>query len=272
MSHAQPGGPTSETSTRTTRSADGTTLAFEVAGDGPPVVLVGGAFNTRSTTAPLAAALGDRLTTLNLDRRGRGDSGDTPPYAVEREIDDLEAVIRAAGGSAAVFGYSSGATLALRAAARSSAITKLVVHDAPFAVDEGDPRLPEGLADELERLVAAGRRGDAVELYQRVAVGLPEDLIGRLRQAPFRPALEAIAHTLSYDARIVGDLALPTELLRSVATPTLVVDGEASPPVMRKAAEALVRTLPDARRRTLAGQGHDLSPDALGPVLAEFLA
>jgi pimeloyl-ACP methyl ester carboxylesterase len=272
MSHAQAGGPTSETSTRTIESADGTTIAFDVHGDGPPVVLVGGAFTTRSTTAPLAAALRDRFTTLNVDRRGRGDSGDTPPYAVEREIDDLDAVIRAAGGTAAVFGYSSGATLALKAAARGSAITKLVVYDAPFAVDDDDPRLPAGFADELVRLIAADRRGDAVELYQRVAVGLPEELIRRMRQAPFRPALEAVAHTLSYDARIVGDLALPTELIRFIAVPTLVVDGEASPPVMRKAAQALVRTLPHARRCTLAGQGHDLAPDALRPVLVEFLA
>lgn len=272
MSHPQTGSPTSDTSTRTVKSADGTTLAFDVYGDGPPIIFVGGAFNTRSTTAPLAAALRDRFTTLNFDRRGRGDSGDTPPYAVEREIDDLDAMIRAAGGSAAVFGYSSGATLALKAAARGSAITKLVVYDAPFAVDESHPRLPAGFADELVRLIAAGRRDDAVELYQRVAVGMPEDVVVRMRHAPFRRALEAVAHTLSYDARIVGDLALPTDLIRSIAAPTLVVDGEASPPVMHKAAEALVQTLPDARRCTLPGQGHDLSPDALRPVLMGFLA
>jgi pimeloyl-ACP methyl ester carboxylesterase len=260
------------TATRTTTSADGTTLGYDVNGDGPPIVFVSGAFNTRPTTAPLAAALSDRFTTLNFDRRGRGDSGDTPPYAVERELEDIEAMVQAAGGSAAVFGYSSGATLALKAAARSSAITKLVVYDAPFAVDGSDPRLPEGFADELVALVEAGRRGDAVELYQRVAVGIPEEIIARLREAPFRPALEAIAHTLSYDARVVGDLTLPTELIASIAAPTLVVDGEHSPPIMRKAADALVRTLPDARRFTLAGQGHDLSPEALKPVLTEFLA
>jgi pimeloyl-ACP methyl ester carboxylesterase len=272
MSHEQTGSPTSGSSTRTTTSADGTTLAFELDGDGPPIIFVGGAFNTRSTTAPLAAALRDRFSTLNFDRRGRGDSGDTPPYAVEREIDDLDAMIQAAGGSAAVFGYSSGATLALKAAARGSAITKLVVYDAPFAVDESHPRLPAGFADELVRLIEAGRRGDAVELYQRVAVGIPEDVVVRMRQAPFRPGLEAIAHTLSYDARVVGDLTLPSDLIRSITAPTLVIDGEASPPVMRTAAEALVRTLPDARRCTLAGEGHDLSPDALRPVLVEFLA
>ena len=272
MNHSQTDSPASDPSTRTIKSADGSTLAFDVDGDGPPIIFVGGAFNTRSTTAPLAAALRDRFTTFNLDRRGRGDSGDTPPYAVEREIDDLDALIEAAGGSAAVFGYSSGATLVLKAAARIDTITKLIVYDAPFAVEDSHPPLPARFADDLERLIAAGRRGDAVELYQRVAVGLPEDLIVRMRQAPFRPALEAIAHTLSYDARIVGDLTLPTDLIRSIAAPTLVIDGEASPPVMHKAANALVRTLPDARRCTVAGQGHDLSPDALKPVLVEFLA
>ena len=272
MSDAQTGSRTSGASARTTRSPDGTTLAFELDGDGPPIIFVGGAFNTRSATAPLAAALCDRFTTLNLDRRGRGDSGDTPPYGVEREIDDLDSIIKAAGGSAALFGYSSGATLALLAAARGLAITKLVVYDAPFAVDDSHPRLPASFADELVRLTETGRRGDAVELYQRVAVGIPEDVIVRMRRAPFRPALEAIAHTLSYDARVVGDLTLPTDLFRAITAPTLVIDGEVSPPIMRTAAEALVRTLPDARRCTLAGEGHDLSPDALRPVLVEFLA
>jgi pimeloyl-ACP methyl ester carboxylesterase len=259
-------------SLETVTSADGTTLAFEIDGDGPPIILVGGAFNTRETTAPLAAVLRNHHTTLNLDRRGRGDSGNTLPYAVEREIEDLDALIGAAGGRAAVFGYSSGATLALQAAGGGSAISRLVVYDAPFATDADDPRLPADLADDLDRLVAEGRRGEAVELYQRVAVGIPDEVIARLRHAPFWPGLEAVAHTLSHDARVVGDLTLPVELIRSIAAPTLVLDGEKSPPIMGKAAEALVQALPDARRRTLAGQGHDLDPDALRPVLLEFLA
>ena len=257
---------------QTTTSADGTTLAFDRDGDGSALIFVGGAFNTRETTAPLAAALRDRFSALNFDRRGRGDSGDTLPYAVEREIEDIDALIEAAGGSAAVFGYSSGANLALKAAASGSAITKLVVYDAPFVVDESHPRLPADFADELVRLIDAGRRGAAVELYQRVAVGIPEDVVVRMRQSPFRPGMESIAHTLSYDARVIGDLTLPSDLFRSITTPTLVIDGEASPPVMGPAAEALVGTLPNARRCTLAGQGHDLSPDALKPVLVEFLA
>lgn len=253
-------------------SADGTTIALDRLGDGPPVIMVAGAFNTRSTTAPLAAALQDWFTILNYDRRGRGDSGDTPPYSVQREIEDLGAVIAEAGGSAAVFGYSSGATLALRAAASGLAISKLALYEPPFLVDESRPPLAADLPARLADLVAAGRRGDAVELYQREAIGMPEQVVTGMRQAPFRPALEAIAHTLAYDARIVGDMTLPAELIASISTPALVIGGENSPPLMRNAARAVADALPDGRLRTLAGQGHDISPEATAPPLKAFLA
>lgn len=253
-------------------SADGTTIALDRLGDGPPVIMVVGAFNTRSTTAPLAAALQDWFTILNYDRRGRGDSGDTPPYSVQREIEDLGAVIAEAGGSAAVFGYSSGATLALRAAASGLAISKLALYEPPFLVDESRPPLAADLPARLADLVAAGRRGDAVELYQREAIGMPEQVVTGMRQAPFRPALEAIAHTLAYDARIVGDMTLPAELIASISTPALVIGGENSPPLMRNAARAVADALPDGRLRTLAGQGHDISPEATAPPLKAFLA
>jgi pimeloyl-ACP methyl ester carboxylesterase len=259
-------------SMHTTTSADGTTIAYDRSGEGPPIVLIGGAFNTRSTTEPLAAALRDGFTVLNVDRRGRGDSGDTPPYSVEREIEDLDALIAAAGGSAAVFGYSSGANLALEAAASGLAISELALYDAPFAVDGSHPRLPADLAGQLEQLVAAGRRGDAVELFQRVAVGMPEEVVARMRHAPFRPALEAIAHTLVYEATILGDLGFPAERVASIAVPTLVIDGELSAPMMHSAAAALAGTLPNGRRVTLAGQGHDISPDATAAALREFLS
>ena len=252
-------------------SQDGTTIAYDRGGAGPPIIMVAGAFNTRSTTAPLAAALQDRFTVLNADRRGRGDSGDTAPYAVQREIEDLGALIAEAGEAAAVFGYSSGATLALEAAAQGVAVTRLALYDAPFVVDEGRPRPPADLAEQLAELIGAGRRGDAVELYQRQVIGIPEDVVVQIRDAPFRPRLEEIAHTLVYEAMLVGDLGLPTELVASVTAPTLVIDGEHSPPIMHSAAAALVRALPDGRRRTLAGQSHDLVPNAIVPVLAEFL-
>lgn len=254
----------------TTKSADGTVLAFDRLGSGPPVILLAGAFNTRSTTAPLAAALKSRFTVLNLDRRGRGDSGDAVPYAVEREIEDVAALIAEAGGSAAVFGYSSGANLALKAAADGLAITKLALYEPAFVVDDSHPRPPRDLADQLAALVAADRRGDAVELFQTSAVGMPESVVAQLRNAPFRPALEAIAHTLVYDARIIGDLTLPAEHA-SITTPTLVVDGEMSPPVMRRAAQAVADLLPDGESRTLPGQGHDIDPAATGTALEGFL-
>src|SRR5436305_9477751 len=195
---------------RTTTSPDGTTIAFDQDGQGPAIVMVAGAFNTRATTAPLAAVLKHRFTVINYDRRGRGDSSDTAPYAVEREIEDIEALIAEAGGSAAVFGYSSGATLALKGAAHGLAISKLALYDAPFLVDDSYQPPPADFADQLDELISAGRRGDAVELYQRVAVGIPEEVIVRMRHAPFRPGMEAIAHTLVYDVKITGDLSLPT--------------------------------------------------------------
>lgn len=252
-------------------SADGTAIAFDRIGAGPPLIMVVGAFNTRATTGPLAAALQERFTILNYDRRGRGDSGDTSPYSVEREVEDLDALIAEAGGSAAVFGYSSGANLALRAAAGGSAITELALYEPPLLIDESHPRPPADLAEQLAELIAAGRRGDAVELYQTQAVGIPEDVVARLRNAPFRPALEAIAHTLVYDATIIDDRTLPAELIASVATPVLVIDGEKSPPVMRNAARAVTETLPSGRRCTLAGETHDISPDATAAVLEDFL-
>jgi len=255
----------------TVTSADGTAIAFDRFGDGPPVIMTVGAFNTRSTTEPLARALQEHFTVLNYDRRGRGDSGDTPPYAVDREIEDIAALIGGAGGSASVFGYSSGATLALQAAASGLPITKLVLYEPPFRTDDSHPGLPADFAGQLAGLVAAGRRGDAVELYQTKAVGIPLDVVSQLRHAPFRPGLEAIAHTLAYDATIIGDLSLPAGLLATVTTPALVISGEQSPPFLRAAARAAAAALPSGRLHSLAGQGHDISPEATAPVLAEFL-
>jgi pimeloyl-ACP methyl ester carboxylesterase len=258
---------------RTVTSIDGTTIAFDRFGSGPPLIMVAAAFNTRSgSCAPLAPALQDRFTVLNYDRRGRGDSGDTAPYSVAREIEDIDALIAATGGSSAVFGHSSGATLALLAAARGSAISKLALYEPPFIVDESRPPLAADLPQRLAALIAAGQRGAAVELYQTEAVGIPQEVVAQMRSAPFRPALEAIAHTLVYDATIVGDLTLPTELVSALTTPTLVIDGENSPPLLRNAARALAESLPNGRRCTLAGQTHEICADATAPALAEFLS
>lgn len=257
---------------KTVVSADGTKIAFDQTGDGPPVILVVGAFNDRSTGAPLAKALESRFTVLNYDRRGRGASGDTQPYAVEREVEDLEALIREVGGAAMVFGYSSGGNLALEAAARGLNITKLALYEAPFMVSDDDsrPRPPKEMADQLAKLVASGRRGDAVELFQTEMVGIPEQVVVQMRHAPFRPALEATAHTLVYEATIVGDLTLPSAHLKSIKAPSLVVYGGASPSFMGNAANVLAKALPDGRVRALEGQSHDIVPAALAPVLLEF--
>jgi pimeloyl-ACP methyl ester carboxylesterase/uncharacterized protein YndB with AHSA1/START domain len=248
-------------------SADGTTIGYDRAGDGPPVILVMGAFNDRSAGAPLAARLSETLTVINYDRRGRGSSTDTLPYAVDREIDDLEALIDAVGGSASVFGYSSGAVLALRAAARGLSITKLALYDPPFLVRGTDPAYWSELAGKVTDLVSEGRRGDAVELYQTEGIGIPPDVVARIRTAPFWPALEATAHTLAYEALV---LACPPELPRWVSTPTLVLNGDAGPEPLPPAARAVADAIPDGELRTLPGQTHDLVPDVLGPILEEF--
>jgi len=256
----------------TVASADGTTIAYDRYGDGPPLITAAGAFCARLTTDPLARALAERFTVLNYDRRGRGDSGDTGPYAAEREIDDLAALIGAAGGAAAVFGHSSGATLALKAAASGLPITHLVLYEPPFNPDDSFPRLPAGLAGELAGLVADGHRGEAVELYQTRAVGMPEEVVTQLRHAPFRPGLEAIAHTLAYDAAIIGDRSLPAAMLATITIPALVITGEQSPPFLIGAARATATALPAGQLAVLPGQTHDINPAATAQAIIGFLS
>lgn len=254
------------------RSADGTTIGYDVSGEGPPIITVVGAFNDRGTAAPLAAALQDRFRVFTYDRRGRGESSDTAPYSLEREVEDLDALIGEAGGSAFVFGYSSGATLALHAAAHGLSIRKLALYEPPFVIDDSRPRPPADLADRLAELIWAGRRGDAVELYQTAGVGLPQDVVVQMRQAPFRPALEQIAHTLVYDALIIGDLSLPTELLASVTTPTLMIDGGESWSFLRTGVRAAAEALPNGSYRSLPGETHHINPEPTAAAVAEFFA
>jgi pimeloyl-ACP methyl ester carboxylesterase len=256
---------------RTVTSADGTLIAFDQLGAGTPIIMAGGAFNTRAVTDPLARALFHEATVINYDRRGRGDSGDTSPYAVEREIEDLAALIDHVGGSAALFGYSSGGNLALKAAAAGLSISHLVLYETPFRTAADDPGLPQDFPQQLSELVEAGRRGDAVELYQTVAVRIPPPVVAQMRGAPFRPGLEAIAHTLVYDATIVGDLSLPTELIASINAPALVLCGTGSGPFMRAAAAAVADALPHGWLTELESQGHAIDPEVTAPVVADFL-
>ncbi len=260
---------------RTVLSKDGTSIAFDQVGQGPAVVLVGGATTTRADTLSLAHALAPHFTVLNYDRRGRGDSGDTPPYAVEREIEDIEAVIQAVGASAFVFGHSSGAVLALEAARqRPSQIAKLALYEPPFIVDDSRPPLPTDYVARLNAATAAGRPGDALEIFMTQAVGMPPEVIPQMRQAPFWTSSEAVAHTIAYDGTIMGDTARgsakPLEKWRTVTAPTLVLDGGDSPAWMHHAAQALADVLPHAQYRSLAGQTHAVAPEVLAPVLVEF--
>jgi pimeloyl-ACP methyl ester carboxylesterase len=168
-------------------SKDGTPIAFDQSGEGPPIILVVGAFNDHSTGAPLAAQLSEHFTVFNYDRRGRGESGDTAPYAVEREIEDLAALITEAGGSSSVFGYSSGAILSLKAKAAGLALTRLALYDPPFLLDDGFPQRAQEISVRLTELISSGRRGDAVELFQGEIVGIPPEIVAQMRHAPFRP-------------------------------------------------------------------------------------
>jgi pimeloyl-ACP methyl ester carboxylesterase len=260
----------------TITSKDGTTIGFETVGEGLPLVIVGGALNDRhaaETQAGLLAAA--NFSVIIYDRRGRGDSGDTPPYAVEREVEDLEALVEEAGGTAFALGHSSGAVLALEAATATPGITKLVLYEPPFIVDDSRPPLPDDYVQHLDELVANGHRDQAVEYFMTVGVGVPAEAIASMKDSPFWPSLEAIAHTLSYDGRIMGDnmagKPLPSDRWSTVTSPALVIDGGASPPSLRNAVEALVDVLPNARRLTLEGQTHDVDPTVLTPVLVEFL-
>jgi pimeloyl-ACP methyl ester carboxylesterase len=260
----------------TVTSRDGTAIAFDRAGKGPPVILVGGALSDRSTARPLSARLASDFTVFAYDRRGRGDSGDTLPYAVEREIEDISALVAKAGGSAFAFGHSSGAVLALEAAARDFGILKLALYEPPFIVDDSRPPLPEDYLAHLAELVMAGRRGDAIEYFLTTAVGVAADAVSRMQRSPTWQAQEKLAHTLAYDAAVMGDTMagrpLPAGRWSSVGIPTLVLDGADSSRWQGNAARALAEMLPGARHLTLEGQTHAAAPRVLAPVLNEFFA
>ncbi|MFJ1971695.1 alpha/beta fold hydrolase [Streptomyces sp. NPDC087903] len=253
-----------------TLSRDGTSLAYERTGQGPAVVLVSGAMSTGATVAPLAPLLADRFSVVAYDRRGRGGSGDTTPYAVAREVEDLAAIIEAAGGDAALYGISSGGALALEAAASGLPVRAVAVYEPPFADHGGGGA--EGRAEYTENLTAAlaqGRRGDAVELFLRLT-GLAEEMIAGARQSPLWAGLEAIAPSLAYDDAVMGDGLVPRDRLASIGVPVLALAGGASPGWLREAAEDVAAAAPEGTYRTLDGQTHMVEPAALAPVLAEF--
>jgi pimeloyl-ACP methyl ester carboxylesterase len=255
----------------TVTSRDGTVIAYDRLGDGPPVVLISGGSVDRTSNAGLAEQLAGRHTVYNYDRRGRGDSGDTPPYAIEREVEDIAAVIEAAGGSAHLYGSSSGAGLGMHAAAAGLPVAKLAMWEPPYSVN-GRPDLPDDTASVYRELVESGRRGDAAEYFMAKVVGMPPEFVAQARQAPWWPQQEALAHTLAYDATIMGDYTLPTEIAKAITVPTLILVGGASFGFMAETADALARLIPNAEWATVEGQTHDVDPAALAPVLERFFA
>ena len=260
---------------QTAGSRDGTTIAYESAGHGPPLILVDGAMCHRrfGPAAPLAAQLTDDFTVITYDRRGRGDSGDTPPYAPEREVEDIAALIDAAGGSAYLYGISSGAALAMDAAAHLPGVRKVAVYEAPFIVDDSRPPRPGDYIEAMDALVAADRRGDAVASFMKT-VGVPGIGIAMMKLMPAWRKLKATAHTIPYDFRVLGDTGagqpLPDERWRTVTAPALVMAGGKSPAWMRNAQLAWAEVVPEAQHRTLDGQTHMLKPEVVAPVLKQF--
>jgi len=258
-------------------SRDGTPIAFDRLGEGPPVIVVCGAMCGRALMRPTAEELARHFTVFNYDRRGRGDSGDTEPYAVEREIEDISALIVEAGGTASVYGHSSGAGLVLHAAAHGLPIAKIVLHDPPYAPDgdEEARRSSREYGENLKAVLSDERRGDAVELFMTM-VGMPQEMVEGMRHTPRWAELEAIAPTLAYDSEVMGDIGrdgtIPVDQAGRVTVPALVLTGGADYPWMTEVGRRLADAMPNGRHRVLEGQEHAVPPEVLVPVLAEFYA
>ncbi|MEW2167912.1 alpha/beta hydrolase [Streptomyces sp. NPDC007084] len=252
-----------------TISRDGTPIAYERFGDGPAVILVGGAMCTGATLVPLAEALSGRFRAVTYDRRGRGGSGDTAPFAVAREVEDIAALIEACGGDALLYGVSSGGALALEAAASGLPVRAVAVYETPFAVDAEAGEERAAYTARLTELLSQDRRGEAVELFLS-RVGAPPELIAGIRMSHAWAGMEAIAPTLAYDNAALGEGPVPRGRLAGVPVPLLSVAGDASPGWMREASRVVAEAAPKGSYRTLEGQTHMVDASVLAPVLAEF--
>jgi pimeloyl-ACP methyl ester carboxylesterase len=261
----------------TVTSKDGTKIAFDAWGDGQPLIMIDGATAYRDlnpVNAEVGQLLGGEFRVYAYDRRGRGESTDTAPYAVQREIEDLAALIDHAGGPAFVFGWSSGAVLALDAAAAGLPISRLAVFEPPFVVDASRPPLPADYVQRLEDAVANGRPGDAVELFMTAAAGGSAEDVAGMRQSPFWPTLEGVAPTIAYDGRIMGSTMsgapLPDDRWATITVPVLVLHSTGTAPWVITAARALAELLPTASLQAVEGQFHSVAADVLAPVLRGF--
>ncbi len=259
---------------QTVTSKDGTKIAYDKSGSGPAVILVSGATMARSGFVELAQLLSPKLTIYNYDRRGRGDSTDTQPFAIDREIEDIEALIDEAGGEASLYGISSGACLAMHAAAKlGEKVKKLAMYEAPYDEAEGAAEIWKEYRSNLDKAIAEDRRGDAVTLFMKL-VGVPDTAIEGMKGSPMWPGLEAVAPTLRYDASEMGDdRSVPVDVAAKVTARTLVMDGGASMqtmPFMKKSADKLAQAMPNSKRLTVDGQSHDADWKVLAPILLEF--
>ncbi|MGH9247291.1 MAG: alpha/beta fold hydrolase [Acidimicrobiales bacterium] len=264
--------------TSSVTSADGTGIAFTATGTGPALVIVDGAMSYRQfnpTEQAVAHALADRYTVCTFDRRGRGESGDADTYTVQAEVDDIAALIEHTGGKSALLGFSSGAVLALEAALAGVPVSGLALYEPPFVVSAD--RLPVGTdyRERLHQALAQGRAGDAVAQFLTDAAGMPAELVEPMRAEPYWFGMEQLAPTLAYDAAVMGQTMSgdPTVLQRyaPVATPTLVMHGGASDAWLAAGATAIAGILPNATHKTLPDQDHDVSAEALVPVLSAWL-
>ncbi|WP_344293310.1 alpha/beta hydrolase [Agromyces neolithicus] len=261
-------------------SADGTTIAYTAWGDGDPIVIIDGATAYRATTpenAATAELLAERFRVINYDRRGRGESGDTAPYAVQRELEDLAAIIAGPGEGrpATVFAWSSGGFLALNAAQAGVPIARLALFEPPAVVDDSRPPLPDDYVERLDAAIAAGNPGDAAELFLTAAVLMPEEFVAGMRSSEMWPGLEAVAHTIAYDGRNIGDAMsgepLHTERWDQVDVPILVMHGTGTWPFLARGARAVAEALPTATLRAVPGENHSTTADVLAPELSAFI-
>jgi pimeloyl-ACP methyl ester carboxylesterase len=259
---------------QTVTSKDGTKIAYEKRGEGPAIILVNGALSTSTAFNELAGLLESSMTVYNYDRRGRGASGDNQRYSLDAEIEDLEALIEAAGGSAYLHGHSSGACLAFEAAAKlGDKVKKLCMYEAPYDDSEGAAEKWNEYKIKYKQLIAEDRRGDAVEHHLKF-VGVPDVALAGMKASPAWSGFEDLAPTLAYDIAAVGEeRKVPADRAAKVKAKTLIMDGGESAkkmPFMRASADKLAKAIPDASRKTIEGQSHDLSSRVVAPVLTEF--
>lgn len=264
---------------KTVTSKDGTSIAYDVYGSGPALILVGGALQYRAfdiPTAELAKQLSDQFTVYHYDRRGRGDSGDTAPYSTERELEDLEALITEAGGSAVVYGMSSGSSLVLDAVAKGLPITKIALYEPPLIVDGSRPPLPDNYVEHLTALANEGKKDEALEYFLSNAAMVPAEYFGGMKQDPSWEMMTAVAHTIAYDGAFIASemhgKPVTEGRWNNITIPVLLMTGGNSPEFMASAANALKAILPQAEYKVLPGQDHSVAAEVLAPELKQFFA